>query len=138
MCHYFFQKNLNRLIISIYGKSIYTKQLNQVLSLLKELRLKSGYTQNDLAKLLDKPQSFVSKYESGERRLDIIELRTICKALRITFSDFINRLEGILMIPNKKFTNLSKDFWANIRSISQQTGYTIRGEVKLRYLLLQK
>jgi transcriptional regulator with XRE-family HTH domain len=77
-------------------KSIYTKQLNQVLSLLKELRLKSGYTQNDLAKLLDKPQSFVSKYESGERRLDIIELRTICKALRITFSNFINRLEGIL------------------------------------------
>ena len=36
------------------------------------------------------------------------------------------------MIPNKKFTNLSKDFWANIRSISQQTGYTIRGGSQIK------
>lgn len=49
--------------------------------------------QSDLAALLGKPQSFVSKYESGERRLDILELRHVCRAIGIELSVFIARLE---------------------------------------------
>jgi transcriptional regulator with XRE-family HTH domain len=44
-------------------------------------RLEKGLTQSDIAARLGKPQSFVSKYESGERRLDVIEFLEVCEAL---------------------------------------------------------
>lgn len=53
-------------------------------------------TQADLAKKLKQPQSFVSKYESGERRLDILELRSICTVLEISLADFVKKLEDKL------------------------------------------
>lgn len=46
-----------------------------------EARRDSNLTQIEVACYLGKPQSFVSKYESGERRLDVIEFIKICKAL---------------------------------------------------------
>ncbi len=64
-----------------------------MLKLLKSLRLQRNLTQFDLSKLLGVHQSFVSKYESGERRIDVIELRTICKILNITLIEFIDKLE---------------------------------------------
>ncbi len=62
-------------------------------SLLKEIRLEAGLRQRDLADRIGEPQSFVSKYESGERRLDVIELRYICSVLGVPLSIFIGRLE---------------------------------------------
>jgi transcriptional regulator with XRE-family HTH domain len=50
----------------------------------------------DLAKRLGVPQSFVSKYESGERRLDVLELRAVCVALKISLKQFVRRLEEAL------------------------------------------
>ena len=50
--------------------------------------------QVDLANRLGQPQSYVSKYESGERRLDILELRQICNALGISIEAFVRRLES--------------------------------------------
>jgi len=47
----------------------------------------------DVASKLGVPQSYVSNYESGERRLDILELRDVCDVLRITLPTFIRRLE---------------------------------------------
>lgn len=41
-------------------------------------------TQSEVAARLGKPQSFVSKYESGERRLDVIEFLDVCKALSVS------------------------------------------------------
>ena len=49
--------------------------------LLVDLRLRRGLSQSSLAARLGKPQSFVSKYETGERRLDILEFTAICRAL---------------------------------------------------------
>jgi transcriptional regulator with XRE-family HTH domain len=49
--------------------------------LLRELRLKAGLTQTALSERLDRPQSFISKLESGERRIDLVELRELCREL---------------------------------------------------------
>ena len=64
-----------------------------LLSLLREARLETGLRQVDVAAKLGVPQSFVSNYESGERRLDILGLRDVCEALSITMPRFIARLE---------------------------------------------
>jgi len=77
-------------------KSIYTNQLDKALILLKNLRQNAGLTQLELAIKLNKPQSFVSKYESGERRLDIIELIAICDAVNKPVSEYIFELERII------------------------------------------
>ena len=74
-------------------KTIYTSEYTVVLRLLKEMREQAGLTQIDLAKKLRQSQSFVSKIECGDRRLDIVQLRTICRILGITLSDFVDRLE---------------------------------------------
>ena len=52
-------------------------------SLLVELREAKGLTQMDIALQLGKPQSYVSKYERGERRLDIVELIAVTKVLGV-------------------------------------------------------
>ncbi len=49
--------------------------------LLRNLREKAGLTQADVATLLNKPQSFVAKYEGGERRLSVIEFVDVVRAL---------------------------------------------------------
>jgi transcriptional regulator with XRE-family HTH domain len=51
--------------------------------LLTEAREKSQLTQADISRRLGRPQSFVAKYEGGERRLDVIEFIKICAALNI-------------------------------------------------------
>jgi len=71
-----------------------TESMQQTLQeLLVSLRTGAGLRQVELAKRLNKPQSFVSKYESGERRLDIIELYAICKALDVTLLAVADRFE---------------------------------------------
>lgn len=69
------------------------RQREKLLLLIKELRQKQGVTQVELAKKLGVPQSFVSKYESGERQLDILELRQICQHIGISFDNFVRQLE---------------------------------------------
>ena len=65
----------------------------QLQALLRDIRTEAGFRQADLAQRLGQPQSFVSKYESGERRLDVLELRRICGLLGLSLQDFIGRLE---------------------------------------------
>jgi transcriptional regulator with XRE-family HTH domain len=60
----------------------------QLLVLLKELRQSAGLRQQDLAERLGRPQSFVSKYESGERRLDVVDLIAVCRALGTSLHEF--------------------------------------------------
>lgn len=61
--------------------------------LTRSLRCEAGLTQQELALLLRKPQSYVSKYESGERKLDIVELREICLKCGSTLDIFVGRFE---------------------------------------------
>ena len=65
-------------------------------ALLRQVRIEAGLRQGDLAEKLGHPQSFVSKYESGERRLDVLELRRICRVLGLSLEAFAARLERSL------------------------------------------
>jgi ribosome-binding protein aMBF1 (putative translation factor) len=69
---------------------------DQLQALLRQVRTEAGLTQTDVAARLGQPQSFVSKYESGERRLDVLELREVCRALGVSLPEFIRRLEQAL------------------------------------------
>jgi len=62
-------------------------------ALLREVRQEAGLRQIDLAKRLGQPQSFISKYESGERRLDLPELREVCKAIGVPLTEFVRKFE---------------------------------------------
>ena len=64
------------------AKSIYSAAQLRLQKLLRQVREEAGLTQVELATRLGKPQSFVSKYESGERRLDLVELQEICEAAK--------------------------------------------------------
>ena len=74
-------------------KSTHLTQKKKLLTLLRNVRVDAGLTQADLASHLHRDQTFVSKYESGERRLDILELREVCHAIGIDFVTFIRRLD---------------------------------------------
>ncbi|WP_334068215.1 helix-turn-helix domain-containing protein [Nereida ignava] len=78
-------------------------------NLLKELRVNAGLRQVDLAKKLRVPQSMISKYEVGERRLDLLEVREICSVLEISLVDFIKQLETQLSLAQHETdTKISK------------------------------
>ncbi|MBU2545505.1 helix-turn-helix transcriptional regulator [Patescibacteria group bacterium] len=70
-------------------KSIYTKEYKEVLQRLKKARQDVGLKQNEVAEKLGKPQSYVSKIESGERRVDIIELKQISKIYKKSLIFFV-------------------------------------------------
>ena len=65
-------------------------------SLLVSAREKSGLTQVQIAERLGKPQSFISKYERGERRLDLTEFIELADALDIDVVGFINRYQSAI------------------------------------------
>jgi len=57
------------------------------------MRMRADLTQTEVANALGKPQSYVSKYESGERRLDLVELAELCAVLRISLSQLVSEFE---------------------------------------------
>lgn len=77
-------------------KSIHSPSQRKLQRLFRQVRQGAGLRQIDLAKLLQKPQSFVSKYEAGERRLDLLELRQVCQAVGVSLVNFVERFENSL------------------------------------------
>ena len=70
------------------------QQLREALpKLLREMRDQAGLSQVALAGRIGRPQSFVSKYETGARRLNVVELFEVCAACGLTLSRFASRLE---------------------------------------------
>ena len=74
-------------------KTIHDHAYQVLIDCLHSAREAASVTQVDLAGQLGTDQSYVSKYERAERRLDIIEVRAICKALGISFPDFVTSFE---------------------------------------------
>ena len=77
----------------VASKSLFSKEYDCFLRLLREAREKAGLTQAEAAKRLKRPQSFVSKCESGERRVDVVEFIAFCKA----YGADVNKLLGELV-----------------------------------------
>lgn len=74
-------------------KSIHSPDYNQLRAMLRQIRKEAGLTQVQVAGRLGKPQSFVSKYESGERRLDVIELRKVAVVLGTSATHVVEEWE---------------------------------------------
>jgi transcriptional regulator with XRE-family HTH domain len=64
-------------------------------ALLRQVRVDARLTQGQVAEIIGQTQSYVSKYENGEQRLDLIELEAVCKAAGLPLAEFVRRyLEG--------------------------------------------
>ncbi|MBD5405061.1 helix-turn-helix transcriptional regulator [bacterium] len=73
-------------------KSIFTNNYQLLLQLLVATRKKANITQQELAKKLGKNQSYISKYENSERRLDMIEVIAIVKAMGANPNELMNNI----------------------------------------------
>jgi transcriptional regulator with XRE-family HTH domain len=68
-------------------------QKRKLRNILRQIRQEANLRQIDLAERLSKPQSFISKFESGEKTLDFFEVIEVCEALNISLYDLIKKLE---------------------------------------------
>jgi transcriptional regulator with XRE-family HTH domain len=75
-------------------KTLSSDLYRDFLPLMRDVRISAKLSQVELAQRLGRPQSFVSKYESGERRLDVIEFIVICQAIGVDPEKLIKKLVG--------------------------------------------
>lgn len=68
----------------------------KLLSILRKARRASGKTQEEVAELLGKPQSWMSKIENGERELSVIDYLSLCKAINLNPSKTLEIVGSIL------------------------------------------
>ncbi len=71
------------------SKAIYSKDHQYIVEQLKKARQEAGLEQEQVAKMLEKTQSYISKIESGQRRIDVIQLKEFAKIYKRDISYFI-------------------------------------------------
>ena len=76
-------------MIIVMSKSVYNDDYKKLIERLKQARLDAGLSQQVVADELNKPQSYISKVESGDRRLDIIEVKEFAKLYKKKLEDLI-------------------------------------------------
>ena len=74
------------------SKSVHSADQAAFCALMIKARKSAGLVQQDLADRLQKPQSFIAKYEGGERRIDVVEFIEICRALSVDPVKLLNKL----------------------------------------------
>jgi transcriptional regulator with XRE-family HTH domain len=83
-------------------KSLHTPEYEHFRLLMVAARERVAMTQADVALRLGRPQSFISKYESGERRLDVVEFVKICLVLRVDPLEIIAKVQvNVELFPSK-------------------------------------
>lgn len=70
-------------------KAIYSQDHKNLVEKLKQARIDAGLDQDEVAKLLGKTQSYISKVESGQRRVDVIQLKELAKVYNKKLEYFI-------------------------------------------------
>ena len=76
------------------AKSLHTPEYEHFRTLLVKAREVAGLTQAEVSARLGHPQSFVAKYEGGERRLDVVEFIKVCTALGVDPQALLKKLQG--------------------------------------------
>jgi len=71
------------------SKTIYSKEHRYVVERLKKAREEAGLSQSEVAKLLNKTQSYVSKIESGQRKIDVVQLKEFAKIYKKDLDFFL-------------------------------------------------
>ena len=80
-------------------KSVHSEGQSAFCELMIKARKAARLTQSDLACQLRKPQSFVAKYEGGERRIDVVEFVTICQVIGADSSKLLKSLKKAIDLP---------------------------------------
>jgi len=75
------------------ARTTYLPETTMLKELLRDIRERAGLRQVDVAGAIDRPQSFISEYEAGQRRLDLVELRQVCVACGTTLRRFTDEYE---------------------------------------------
>ena len=73
----------------MHMKTIHDQRYIEVIALLRKARERAGCTQGEIARMLGRPQSYVSKVETCERRIDVVELLQMCRIIGVTLADVI-------------------------------------------------
>lgn len=76
---------------SLVQKTIHTERGRRLAAMLREARVAKGLTLRELGERLGTPHTVVAKIEAGERRVDLVELESICDALGISLVEFVRR-----------------------------------------------
>jgi transcriptional regulator with XRE-family HTH domain len=85
---------LPRMVEGRLAKSLFSPSYTRFLDLLKQARLEAGLTQSEAARRLGKPQSFISKCESGERRIDVVEFLEFCRIFGADPGKILSKLDN--------------------------------------------
>jgi transcriptional regulator with XRE-family HTH domain len=83
-------------------RSVFTNNYERLCELLVEARQKAGLTQAQLANRLKRPQSYVSKYERGERRLDVVEFLEVLETLGADVNAFLSEFRAAPQRPRTR------------------------------------
>ena len=75
------------------ARTTYLPETTMLKELLRDIRERAGLRQVDVAEAVNRPQSFISEYEAGQRRLDLVELREVCVACGTTLRRFTDEYE---------------------------------------------
>ena len=73
------------------SKTIYSKEHRYIVKQLKKAREGADLSQEEVAKILHKTQSYVSKIESGQRRIDVVQLRELARFYKKDLNFFIKK-----------------------------------------------
>jgi transcriptional regulator with XRE-family HTH domain len=84
------------------GKSVHSGGQTAFCALMIKARKAAGLTQRKLADRLHKPQSFVAKYEGGERRIDVVEFLTVCQAIGMDPAKLLKALKNAIATGSQK------------------------------------
>lgn len=80
--------------VQCVSRALHSPPYEKLRRLLSEARIAAGLTQLQVAERMQRPQSFVSKYERAERHLDVIEFIELCKAVNVSPAQIVEALES--------------------------------------------